>query len=155
MGGVRPRLLSVPALALVLAASGCGSDEGTSTATVSEPGATAETRTGDDGEAGLPAIVVESPTPGERVTSPVTVSGSANVFEANVTVRVLGANGRELAHTFTTATCGTGCRGEFSVPVGFRVRETEAGTILVHDDDAAGTGTPPHQVRVPVRLAPR
>jgi spore germination protein GerM len=102
----------------------------------------------------MPVIVVESPKRGERVSSPVTVSGNANVFEANVTVVILDAAGNELARTFTTATCGTGCRGDFSVAVPFEVDEAQAGTILVHDDDAAGTGTPPHQVRIPVVLAP-
>jgi hypothetical protein len=102
----------------------------------------------------MPVIVVESPARGERVSSPVTVSGNANVFEANVTVVILDAAGNELARTFTTATCGTGCRGDFSVAVPFEVDEAQAGTILVHDDDAAGTGTPPHQVRIPVVLAP-
>ena len=102
----------------------------------------------------MPVIVVESPKRGERVSSPVTVSGNANVFEANVTVVILDAAGNELARTFTTATCGTGCRGDFSVAVPFEVDEAQAGTILVHDDDAAGTGTPPHQVRIPVVLSP-
>jgi hypothetical protein len=102
----------------------------------------------------MPVIVVESPARGERVSSPVTVSGNANVFEANVTVVILDEAGNELARTFTTATCGTGCRGDFSVAVPFEVDEAQAGTILVHDDDAAGTGTPPHQVRIPVVLAP-
>jgi hypothetical protein len=101
----------------------------------------------------VPVIVVESPQPG-AVSSPVTVSGNANVFEANVTVVILDAAGNELARTFTTATCGTGCRGDFSVAVPFEVDEAQAGTILVHDDDAAGTGTPPHQVRIPVVLSP-
>jgi hypothetical protein len=101
----------------------------------------------------VPVIVVESPQPG-AVSSPVTVSGNANVFEANVTVVILDAAGNELARTFTTATCGTGCRGDFSVAVPFEVDEAQAGTILVHDDDAAGTGNPPHQVRVPVLLQP-
>ena len=67
----------------------------------------------------MPAILVDQPTPGARISSPVTVSGSANVFEANVTVRVLDASGKELTKTFTTATCGTGCRGDFSVAVPF------------------------------------
>jgi len=102
----------------------------------------------------MPVIVVESPKRGERVSSPVTVSGNANVFEANVTVVILDAAGNELARTFTTATCGTGCRGDYSVAVPFEVDEAQAGTILVQDDDAAGTGTPPHQVRIPVVLAP-
>lgn len=82
------------------------------------------------------------------------VSGTANVFEANVGVEVLDQNGHELAKTFTTATCGTGCVGTFSVPVRFEVAREEPGTIVVHDDDAAGTGTPPHVVRVHVVLVP-
>jgi hypothetical protein len=102
----------------------------------------------------LPVILVTSPTPGERISNPVTVRGSANVFEANVTVRVLDENGDEIAHTFTTATCGTGCRGDFRVVVSYEVDHEQPGTIVVHDDDAAGTGTPPHQVRIPVILTP-
>jgi|SRR5215210_3099860 len=102
----------------------------------------------------LPVIAVDKPAEGDRVTSPVRVSGSANVFEANVTVEVLDANGRVVGNTFTTATCGTGCRGAYAVPVAFKVDRQQPGTIVVHDDDAAGTGTPPHQVRVTVVLVP-
>jgi hypothetical protein len=101
----------------------------------------------------LPAILVESPVIGETVPNPVTISGSANVFEANVTVLILDADGKEIARTFTTATCGTGCRGTFSVKVPYKVAEgKERGTIVVQDDEAAGTGQPPHQVEIPVLL---
>jgi hypothetical protein len=102
----------------------------------------------------LPVITVETPAEGGRVTSPVRVSGSANVFEANVTVQVLDANGKEVGRTFTTATCGTGCRGTYSTLATFKIDREQRGTIVVHDDDAAGTGTPPHVVRVPVVLVP-
>jgi Immunoglobulin-like domain of bacterial spore germination/Sporulation and spore germination len=102
----------------------------------------------------LPVILVTSPTPGERVSSPVTVEGSANVFEANVTVVILDKNDEEIARTFTTATCGSGCRGDFSVDVEYDVDHEQSGTIIVQDDDAAGTGTPPHQVHIPVVLTP-
>ena len=102
----------------------------------------------------LPPIVVLGPAAGSEVSSPALVYGSANVFEANVTVRILGENGQELARTFTTATCGSGCRGTFSLQVPFTVSTAQSGTIVVHDDDAAGTGSPPHEVRVPVRLLP-
>jgi germination protein M len=102
----------------------------------------------------LPAILVESPQIGERVGSPVTVSGSANVFEANVSVEVVDASGKVVGSTFTTATCGTGCRGTFSVDVPYEVASATRGLIIVHDDDAAGTGTPPHEVRIPVVLTP-
>jgi germination protein M len=102
----------------------------------------------------LPAIEVAKPSAGARVTSPVVVAGTANVFEANVSVEILDAKGRIVGKTFTTATCGTGCRGSYSTPVRFRVGREQRGTIVVHDDDAAGTGTPPHVVRIPVVLAP-
>jgi sporulation and spore germination protein/immunoglobulin-like protein involved in spore germination len=102
----------------------------------------------------LPVIIVSKPDASDRVTSPARVSGSANVFEANVTVQVLDASGHLVGKTFTTATCGTGCRGTYSVPVTFTVDREQRGTIVVSDDDAAGTGKPPHEVRVPVTLEP-
>jgi Sporulation and spore germination/Immunoglobulin-like domain of bacterial spore germination len=102
----------------------------------------------------VPAILVESPQIGETIGNPVTVSGTANVFEANVTVDVVDANGEVVGSTFTTATCGTGCRGTFSVEVPYEVSSATRGLIIVHDDDAAGTGTFPHEVRIPVVLTP-
>ncbi len=102
----------------------------------------------------FPVILVEHPSIGQRVESSIMVSGSANVFEANVTVRVLDAGGTELVRDFTTATCGTGCRGTFSIGLEFEVTHEQAGTIVISDDDAAGTGKPPHEVRIPVTLMP-
>ena len=75
--------------------------------------------------------------------------GSANVFEANVGIQILDENGDVLVETFTTATCGTGCRGTFRTTVPYEVDHAQQGTIVVHDDDAAGTGTFPHEVRIP------
>jgi hypothetical protein len=100
----------------------------------------------------VPAILVVDPQIGERVANPVVVQGTANVFEANVTVEIVDANGSVVGSTFTTATCGTGCRGTFSVEVPYEVPSATHGLIVVHDDDAAGTGTPPHEVRIPVVL---
>ena len=102
----------------------------------------------------LPGILVTSPQIGEKVGNPVTVSGTANVFEANVTVEIVDASGKVLGRTFTTATCGTGCRGTFSVEVPYEVSSATRALIIVHDDDAAGTGTFPHEVRIPVVLTP-
>jgi hypothetical protein len=102
----------------------------------------------------LPAITVEIPTIGSRVTSPVRIAGTANVFEANVTMRILGEGGEVLAETFTMATCGTGCRGDYDTEVEFDVAGEQAGVIQLHADDAAGTGTMPGLVEIPVTLAP-
>ena len=102
----------------------------------------------------LPTILVTSPALGQEVRSPVLITGSANVFEANVSVKILDENDEVIAETFTTATCGTGCRGTYRVSVPYEVDSAQDGTIVVHDDDAAGTGRPPHEVRIPVRLVP-
>jgi germination protein M len=102
----------------------------------------------------LPPILVTSPALGEKVGNPVVVRGSANVFEANVSLEILDASGKQIARTFTTATCGSGCRGTFRFSVPYEVDEKQEGTIVVHDDDAAGAGHPPHEVRIPVTLTP-
>jgi hypothetical protein len=101
----------------------------------------------------FPLILVESPLIGETVPNPVTVSGVANVFEATVSLRVLDANGREVARTFTTATCGTGCWGDYSVAVDYRVDSEQPGVIEVFESSAED-GSPLHMVRIPVTLTP-
>jgi germination protein M len=102
----------------------------------------------------LPVIAVASPGFDEQTESPVQVTGLANVFEANVSVEVLDQHGAVIAHDFTTAGCGTGCWGSFSLSLAYHVTERQPGTIVVHDDDAAGTGTYPHEQRIPVVLTP-
>jgi Immunoglobulin-like domain of bacterial spore germination/Sporulation and spore germination len=109
-----------------------------------------QTRAMDSGY--LPAITVRSPVIGEQVTSPVAVSGTADVFEATVSVRVLDSAGHEIARTFTTATCGTGCRGDYSVPVSYSVPRTEHGTIEVYESSAKD-GRPVNVQQIPVTLS--
>ena len=101
----------------------------------------------------LPAIVVDSPMIGARVSTPVTVSGTANVFEATVSLRILDENGKELARTFTTATCGTGCRGDYSVAVRFHVDHRQQGIVEVFEASAQD-GSPINLVDIPVILVP-
>ena len=102
----------------------------------------------------LPVIAVAAPGFDQQVASPVMVSGLANVFEANVSVELLDRNGDVIAHDFTTASCGTGCWGSFRLALAYHVDERQPGTIVVHDDDAAGSGTFPHEERIPVVLTP-
>jgi hypothetical protein len=120
------------------------------TTTAETPATTAEQPPGPQ-----PAIVVERPKAGDELSSPFEVAGTADVFEANVTVRLLDKTGDEISRGFTTATCGTGCRGDFSTQVVFRIRAKQRGTVVVSDDDADGDGKPQHQVRVPVVLVPQ
>jgi hypothetical protein len=99
----------------------------------------------------LPAILVAQPAIGAEVGRAVTVSGTANVFEATVTALVETAAGKELVRDFTTATCGTGCRGDYSLTLRIPAQPSgSSGFVVVQDDDAAGQGFPPHQVRIPI-----
>lgn len=99
------------------------------------------------------AIVVRRPQPGEEVTSPVIIVGDADVFEATVSIRILDADGVELAASFTTATCGSGCRGEFSTEVFFFTPQRQDGIIEIFETSAAD-GSQVHLVRIPVVLVP-
>jgi hypothetical protein len=101
----------------------------------------------------LPAIIVQNPVIGGQVTSPVTVSGTADVFEATVSLRILNSAGKEIARTFTTATCGTGCRGDYSVAVRYAVTHEEPGTIEVFETSMEN-GQPLNVQLIPVTLAP-
>ncbi|HZA39105.1 MAG TPA: Gmad2 immunoglobulin-like domain-containing protein [Actinomycetota bacterium] len=98
-------------------------------------------------------IVVESPRPGATVSSPVDVTGNANVFEATVSMRIVDSSGNVLVRDFTTATCGTGCRGGYSKKLKFEVAETQAGFIEVFEESAED-GSPIFKVRLPVMLKP-
>jgi len=64
-------------------------------------------------EAQLPAIVQHSVLADDEVSEGVQIAGWANVFEATVSVQVLDAGGAVIHDSFTTATCGSGCRGSF------------------------------------------
>lgn len=59
-------------------------------------------------------VVILEPAHDETVDAgSVTVSGTANVYEANVLLRLVDPDGKTAEKTFTTATCGTGCRGDW------------------------------------------
>lgn len=98
-------------------------------------------------------IVVMTPAPGDTVSSPFEISGTANVFEANVSIRVVSASGDELYSGFTTATCGTGCRGDFTSDVKVEVSEPSQATLEVFSASAED-GSPMHMVTIPVTIEP-
>ncbi|MGL6279027.1 MAG: Gmad2 immunoglobulin-like domain-containing protein [Gaiella sp.] len=108
-----------------------------------------KTLTRADVEEQAPAILVESPAPGDEVTSPLRVRGTANTFEATVEVELVGAAGEQLDSTFGTATCGTGCRGAFSIDVEF---DGAGQATLRAFERSAKDGSETKVVEVPVQL---
>lgn len=99
----------------------------------------------------LPAIAVTTPGSGWDFASGDTIEGIANVFEANVSWRILDQNGEEIAGNFTTATCGTGCWGDFTIEAEFSVDQDQSGTIEVFESSAEN-GEPINVVSIPVTL---
>jgi hypothetical protein len=115
------------------------------------PSVTASPSATDAG--GRSAIVVHTPAPGDELVSPVTIAGTADVFEATVSIRMLDANGQELAATFATATCGSGCRGRYSTDLSFLTTVRQPGTIEVFESSAED-GSVINLVSIPVVLVP-
>jgi Sporulation and spore germination/Immunoglobulin-like domain of bacterial spore germination len=98
-----------------------------------------------------PAILVESPTPGSVVTSPLRVRGTANTFEATLNLRLLDGSGKVLYDNFTTATSGSGTRGTFEQTIPFTISKDGPGTLVAYEHSAAD-GSEINVVRIPVEL---
>ena len=99
-----------------------------------------------------PQILIESPLPGDTVTSPVRLRGTANVFEANVSIEAKDETGTVILEAFTTATSGTGTRGTFDTKLNL---PTASGTItIVTFEASAEDGRPLHVRDVQVTVAP-
>lgn len=104
-------------------------------------------------ETSIPSIAIAFPLPDMSVPGPVTISGSADVFEATVSIRVLDENGDVLAETFAVASCGTGCRGDFTTQIDIPIDVEQAGTIQVFESSAKD-GSMVNTVEIPVTLLP-
>lgn len=112
-----------------------------------------EPQTRRDYEDDLAPIQVLKPAPGEDFYSGDMISGTANVFEATVSYRLIGPMGEKLAKGFTTATCGSGCRGDYEETITW-MQEVEGIGILEVFESSAEDGSPIHMVRIPVVLVP-
>lgn len=97
-----------------------------------------------------PQILIESPLPGDTVTSPIRVRGTANVFEATVSFEVRDGTGTVVLEAFTTATSGTGTRGTFDTTLS--VPGVEGTMRIVAFEASAEDGRPLHVVDVQVSL---
>jgi len=103
-------------------------------------------------EALAPAILVETPAPMDHLSSPVRISGSADVFEATFQVQLTDGAGRVIASRVVTATAGTGTRGSFDVSVTYALPVGGEGHLTAFDLSAQD-GSRLHEVDVPVELA--
>lgn len=109
-------------------------------------------------------IRVDSPKSGEKVTSPLIVTGEARgtwYFEASFPVRLLDANGQELAVMPAQAQADP-ATGEvnwmtenfvpFSVTLNFPQPQTETGTLVLKKDNPSGEPQFADQIEIPVKF---
>jgi len=97
------------------------------------------------------AITLKTPLTNATLTSPVTISGDASVFEANVLWKISDTSGRVLAEGFTTASQGAPGRGTFSVTATYTVTRETIAFVEVFSRSAKD-GSVDEIVRIPVML---
>jgi hypothetical protein len=97
-----------------------------------------------------PIILVEQPAPGQTVASPLTVTGTANTFEATLQLELTDADGHVLTRTFLTATSGSGTRGTFSGKLSFTPPAAGTGLVLRAYENSAENGERIHVVKIPL-----
>ena len=117
---------------------------------------TAEPLTRDMLEPLLPPIVLDYPAYAEQPQSYVEyvpLYGTANVYEGTVAYELTMQNGIVLEEGFTTAECGSGCRGSFSDKVRFDVSRPMMAFLSVYSESAED-GSRMFEVRHPVYLCP-
>jgi Immunoglobulin-like domain of bacterial spore germination len=108
-------------------------------------------KTRADVEEFAPPILVEQPAPGEQVTSPIHVTGTANTFEATFNYKLEDAAGKVIAKNFVTASSGSGTRGTFDFSVPYTVDSPQNGLLRVFELSAED-GSVIHERDIPLRL---
>ena len=98
-----------------------------------------------------PAILVESPTVGNSVSSPLRVRGTANVFEATFRINITDWDGKIIADEVVKASSGTGTRGTFDVTIPFEVDRAGLGSLIAFENSAKD-GSPTNVVEIPLHL---
>jgi hypothetical protein len=97
-----------------------------------------------------PIILVETPLPGEAITSPLQIGGTANTFEATFRAELVDGAGKQIAIRSVMATSGSGQRGTYSESIPFTAAPG-AGRLVVFEDSAED-GSRIHQVEIPIRF---
>lgn len=100
-----------------------------------------------------PAILIEWPTPGATVHSPLRVRGTSNTFEAVVNYTIADPDGIVIAEASTMATAGTGTWGTFTFTVPYRVARAGMGSVIVYQRSPKD-GSRTDIMEVPVVMEP-
>jgi hypothetical protein len=104
----------------------------------------------DPVDAADPSVIVDAPTSGATVTSPLHVEGQARVFEAVVSLALYDADGDEIVATTTMSAEGQ-VLSDFSTDVAFSVTADTPACLWVYEVSAKD-GSPVNVVQVPLTL---
>jgi hypothetical protein len=102
-------------------------------------------------ESQTPAILVESPLPGDEVEPGFEATGTANTFEATFNYELRDSSDKVLSKDFVTATSGSGTRGTFRFTVPYEVPSPQEGRLVVFEISAAD-GSRTHESSIPLTL---
>jgi hypothetical protein len=106
-----------------------------------------------DYESVTPAIFVDSPAPGDTVSTPLRLIGTANTFEAAFTIVIVDAQNNVLTEQHAQSSSGSGTRGTFNLTVPYKVTKQQPGKVVLFDVSAKD-GSQADQVVIPVTLMP-
>jgi hypothetical protein len=98
-----------------------------------------------------PAILIESPLPGDEVEPGFEATGTANTFEATFNYELRDSSDKVLSKDFVTATSGSGTRGTFRFTVPYEVPSPQDGRLVVFEISAAD-GSRTHESSTPLAL---
>ncbi len=175
---MRKALLVAPAVALIVVLGACeDEDGGDGDVTIPSPGVTVSvqqdnTPIGEETPGAIDVVaeevcqpnpapasaefqVLEQPTPGGTVTSPVTISGQVLAFENVFQVAILDANGDPVVEPVSglAEAAEIGQLAPFSIDVAFQVTEQTPACIWVYELSARD-GSQIHVGQIPVLLSP-
>jgi germination protein M len=97
-----------------------------------------------------PPILLETPTPGDTIKTPLRIAGTANTFEATFQVDLQDANGKVIVHKTVTATSGSGTRGTFAETIPFDAEPGPARVVVY--ENSAENGSRIHELATPVQI---
>ncbi|MBI4301054.1 MAG: Gmad2 immunoglobulin-like domain-containing protein [Chloroflexi bacterium] len=103
----------------------------------------------------LANIIVSLPVSGQQVRSPLQVTGTARVFEAQVVIRIKNAAGAILARKSALASAGAPQWGIFTTELAFTPPSTQQGATVEIFSVSPRDGKEENLVTIPVILLPQ